>query len=299
MNLLPINCPSCNTLIVPTIGIFKTSSCYNDCLRQCVQCQLAFSNSKSNPTLIYQDLRSNIPELLHENIDRALSNSFNVRNRKNKRNKFAFSTSEDALTWSFFNYFVVSDRLNDLLQILNIDSSESDFEIYLWGVNITSDEIKTDLYKRLIEVSDSIGENTNSRSEPDVIIKLKAKIIFIEVKYRSFNDVKMESTKFKKYLVPKVDNKIISNNGHYELFRNWAFATKLSDGCDFELINLGFSNLFKGKKLIALQEFENIIKTEKGKFVKLTWEEIMVKFNVGNFDSWFVDYLNRKLVSKI
>ncbi len=295
MSLQKMKCPKCGDLIEFKEGKLKRTSSYYDCLRRCEKCQLGFSNSKSKPTLIYKDLRNNIPEFLHQDVEYTLSHSLNKRSRGSKRNRFAFSTSEDALTWSFFSYFVFKNRLFELLKLLNIDSIESDFEIYLWGVNISSKIIETELYQKLINASDSFHEDDSKRSEPDVIIKLTDKIIFIEVKYNSPNDIQKNTDKFKKYMIPNVDIEAISNNGHYELYRNWAFASKLSNGGKFELINLGFSKLFEGKKQIALQEFEEIIKTSNGKFVRLTWEHIIDKINDSDFDRWYKDYLMNKL----
>lgn len=303
MSLQKMKCPKCGDFIEIKKGYPKRASSYFDCLRRCEKCQLGFSNSKNRPTLIFKDLRNNIPIFLHKDVEYTLSNSLNEKNRVNKRNKFAFSTSEDALTWTFFSYFVFKKRLNELLRLLDIESTESDFEIYLWGVNICSNTLKTEFYQKLINISDSFNEDKTKRSEPDVIIKLSNKIIFIEVKYNSPNDIQTNIDKFKKYLIPNINIESISNNGHYELYRNWAFASKLSNGEKFELINLGFSKLFKGKNQIALQEFEEIIRTSNGKFVRLTWEQIIDKINDIDFDSWYKDYLNEKLkispISKI
>ena len=61
--------------------------------------------------LIYKHYFNNNAELLRPDLDFVLSNSLNQINRTVKKNKFAFSTSEDALTWSFFKYHKRSMRI--------------------------------------------------------------------------------------------------------------------------------------------------------------------------------------------
>lgn len=295
MTLVEIKCPSCEEFIFPKEGISKPASSYYDCLRSCEKCGVGFSNAKKNPTTIYKNHLENIPELLRKDVEISLSNSINKFNRKNKQTKFGFSTSEDALTWSFFKYFVVNNKLGDLLDLLNIKSKETEFDIYLWGTKITSFGNESNFIEKFIEVSDSFNEAPTKRTEPDVIIKLSDKLIFIETKYLSSNEIKTDNSKFTKYLISDIETKELVKSGHYELFRNWAFASNLSNGEDFQLINLGPKKLFNDKNRDMLNRFEKSLKSIKGKFVKVTWEEILEKVNVAEYDIWFKNYLNKKL----
>ncbi len=245
--------------------------------------------------MIYKNYIDNVPELLRHDLDFVLSNSLNLINRTNKKNKFTFSTSEDALTWSFFKYFVVKERFLDLLRLLNIDSEESNYDIYLWGTNICSQNIDIDFFRQFIQISDSFKEDSKKRTEPDVIIKLRDKLIFIEVKYLSSNDVKTDSEKFDKYLVPDIDYKKLTESGHYELFRNWAFAAKLSNGSKFQLINLGMQRLFTDKNKTRLKQFENSLHSDNGSFEKLSWELIIRNMKENDYDMWFIEYLKQKI----
>jgi len=110
MTLTKIKCPGCGEFIFPKNGINKKANTYNDCLRFCEKCEIGFSNSKNNPTVIYKNHIENVPKLLRQDIDISLNHSINEMNRKNKKIKFGFSTSEDALTWTFFKYFVVKNK---------------------------------------------------------------------------------------------------------------------------------------------------------------------------------------------
>ena len=294
MTLDKVKCPSCGELVAPINGAIKAASSYDGCLRRCEKCGIGFSNSKNNPSVIYKNYLDNIPELLQNGLEITLNNSINELNRKNKRTKIGFSTSEDALTWSFFKYFVVRERFEDLLNLLNIKSDGKDYDIYLWGVPISSQSNKNNFIEKFREVSRNFNETSSKMTEPDVMIKLSDKIVFIEVKYLSANEIKT-GEEFAKYLIPDVEKEKLIESGHYELFRNWAFASKLSYGNDFILINLAPKKLFSSKSQSKLIQFENSLKSTKGKFVKLTWEEILEKVNNKEYDMWFKNYLNKKL----
>lgn len=290
-----IKCPICGEILTPRKQEVKPASSFNDCLRRCENCLVGFSNSKENPTMIYKNYADNVPNLLHSDLEFVLSNSLNQMNRANKKNKFAFSSSEDALTWSFFKYFVVYNRFNDLLKLLNIDSKEASFDIYLWGTNICSTNTDSDFTKRYIQISDLFKEDSIKRTEPDVIIKLNDKLIFIEVKYQSSNEVITDSAKFDKYLIANIDYNNLIASGHYELYRNWAFASSLSNDSKFELINLGLSRLFIDKNKAQLKLFEDSLNFNNGKFVKLSWEQIIRNMDENDYDDWFLLYLKQKI----
>jgi hypothetical protein len=82
-----------------------------DCLRRCEGCRVGVSNAMSNPTIIFDDPRLNIPEEVLDGVLQTLSLALNVRNRENKKRKFGFSTSEDALTWTLFKFLSDSRKL--------------------------------------------------------------------------------------------------------------------------------------------------------------------------------------------
>ena len=295
MALPIIKCPGCGEEIFPINGMIKTTTSYEVCLRRCEKCEIGFSNSESNPTIIYKDYKKNVPELLREDLDSSLNNSINQTNRTNKKIKFGFSTSEDALTWSFFKYFVEKNKLSELLEILDIKSNNATIDIYLWGTNICKTSDDSNFIYKFLEVSDSFNEDLTRRTEPDVIIKLENKLVFIEVKYFSKNETKINNIIFFKYKVDDVDINEVIKSEHYELFRNWAFASQLSNGGKFELINLAPQKLFCDANSNKLSQFENSLKSKRGTFRKLSWEDILEKVNGKENDSWFKQYLNEKI----
>lgn len=295
MILKNVQCPNCEKILTPRIGEKKNAATFEDCLRQCSTCNIGFSNSKTRPTIIHRNHRNNVPVLLRDNIDLVLDNSINLRSRKTKKFRFGFSTSEDALTWSFFNYFVVKKKLPELLKVLEIESSDKDPEVYLWGVNITAPELATEFLKSLITQSDKFGEVSTQRTEPDVILKFNDKLVFIEVKYRSPNDFQTDKNKFNKYLIADVDINRIATNGCYELYRNWAFASQLSNGKKFEVINLGFQKHFANKKIAQLEEFAELTKAANGRFLLMSWENVLKKMTEDKYDDWFLKHIRLAL----
>lgn len=295
MNLNNLFCPDCGEVLIPHRQKIKPSNSYKECLRRCEKCGIGFSNNDKSPTTIYKHYSNNVPTILSIDLNYTLNNALNILNRENKKSKFAFSTSEDALTWSFFKYFVVNNKYKDLLKLLNIKSDDSRYEIYLWGVNISSQNMNTKLYRKLIKTSDFYNENPARRSEPDVIIRLSDKLIFIEVKYLGSNEVITNNEKFNKYLTPDVDSDKVVMSGHYELLRNWVIASKISNGANFVLINLGLNKLFADKNHEQLTLFENSLKTINGKFVKMSWEDIIDRMKEGEYESWFIEYLHQKI----
>ncbi len=294
-SLEKIKCPFCGEYLIARVGEVKPASSYQDCLRECKKCMIRYSNASKNPTLIYHKYSDNVPMLLRPGLDNVLNNSINSINRISKKNKFAFSTSEDALTWSFFKYFVFKNKLKDLLKLLEIDSEDLKYDIYLWGTNICSTAIDDNFHNKFIQISDSFNEDPSRRTEPDVILKLSKQLIFIEVKYLSANEVFEDKSKFNKYLIPNLDNAKLFESGHYELFRNWVFASKLCGEKKYKLINLGLKKLFTDKNADKLLHFEKSLNSENGNFTKLSWEQILNKLDEGEYDNWFVEYLNQKI----
>jgi hypothetical protein len=200
--LSPLTCTGCGATLHPVAGHAKPASCFNDCLRRCEVCGIGFSNSRSNQTRIYRDLLHNVPEQVRTGVGDALSNALNERNRQSKHSKFGFSTSEDALTWTVFTFLRMSGQLGSVLRGIGVvEDIEDEPEMLVWGAlqPLKSPEGSI-IRERLIRICDRLGEAPRSRSEPDVIVVGTFGVIFIEVKYRSPNDLQAFVTKHDKYL---------------------------------------------------------------------------------------------------
>lgn len=172
-----------------------------------------------------------------------LDQALNVRNRPTKAIKFGFSTSEDAVTWAVFSTLIRDRRERDLWQALGGANPAPDFpRVLLWGVPVPSTDNKGWVVRSQIErISDILGENSQARTEPDVVIDGgDCGIIIVEVKYLSRNDRTRPSEKFDRYIdgTAFADPQLAKVSGMYELVRNWRFGWELARGRPLLMCNL-------------------------------------------------------------
>ena len=249
---------------------------YEDCIRKCNQCEIGASNGK-NFSYIYKDYKKNIPLEFQNNLENTLNKCLNIRNRKNKKIKIGFSSSEDAVSWIFINYFIQQNKLNLLQEVLNLDTKIH--EIFLWGVPQLG-KLKNDNLKKICR---DLKEAENSFSEPDIIIVCDKEITFIEVKVKSENEIKDPLKKdFDKYLNNDFykDKNIAKESRLYELIRNWTISHRYSYSNDkpAKLINLApQKTLTKDKD--NLDKFEKSL-NQPDNFIRLAWEDVIDKLDV-------------------
>lgn len=175
--LTEIACPSCGAMLPPRPGRIVSADHWLSCLRRCDRCRIGVSNAMNNPTTIFDDPRLNVPEEVKDGVLDVLALTLNVRNRENKRVKFGFSTSEDNLTWTLFKFLNDSGQLTRVLRGagLPIQEGVSRHEaLLLWGVPIPLDResspVGWGIRRDLEEISNRLGEDPTSRTEPDVLI---------------------------------------------------------------------------------------------------------------------------------
>jgi len=291
-----------------TIGIFNPNAKgsapkvdkYDDCLRRCDKCGIAYSNGKKKTTLIYKNPLDNIPKQVQSGALGTLAKAINIRNRKNKLAKFAFETSEDAVTWTVFSHIHKDQKENlpaiygDLFGI----KVQSPPALILWGVPVPSTDSRAkDVAEKLESVLDLLGEKKQGRSEPDVLLDFgDMGLVIIEVKYTSGNDcIAPSSPKFDRYLDKKrafKDIAKIRNSGLYELTRNWRIGWELAGKRPFTLINLGQPKLIKhGKPMTHLQNFKRGINLQKNRdFVGKLWFDFLSSPFISR-PKWFEEYL--------
>ncbi len=283
-------CPVCGTMLQAGPGKIVKADNWLNCLRKCIDCKVGVSNAMSNPTIIFNDPRLNVPEEVRGGLLDALALAINVRNRENKRAKFGFSTSEDALTWTLFKYLSESGKLTQVLQRADLPIPEgvSRHEaLLLWGVPIPLDRERNAagwaLRKSLELISDQLGEDPTSRTEPDVLIDFGDYGLFIiEVKHRSGTDLKkLEYAGWDRYY--PADSLLLfaadlRASCCYELARNWRFGLELSaiPPRPFTLVNLGPDGLFHGQRNGKLVMFQTALQnSEPARFNTLTWHHFL------------------------
>ena len=237
-------------------GGASPAASFETCLRRCNNCGIGYSNAQnpSSVVKIYRKPLDNIPPEVHNGALDTVSNALNKLNRENKLKKFAFETSEDAVTWTVFNYLKQRKFLCEFFKRSGADwliSTDIEPTVLLWGVPVLgADRRGIDIKKNLITILKQIGEDPQKYSEPDVILDFgDIGVVVIEVKYRSPNDkLNEKSPKWEKYLHNSsafADINGLKKTGYYELARNWRIAWDLAGGRPMAFINLGPESIFK------------------------------------------------------
>lgn len=275
---------------------------YEDCLRKCDQCGIGASNAANSEkvTYIYQHPLDNIPVEARKGVDTALDTALNIRNRPSKRQRFGFSTSEDAVTWVVFTYLLRSAQLFPVLKKIGLadKSVTTNPALLLWGAPVDSNGKGEVIRQKLEEICTSLGESPQSFSEPDVIIDLDdSGMIFIEVKYLSGNDIKLpDYPGWKRYLQAESltwDEQEVVNSGCYELARNWRILKSLAGKRPATLVNLGLPSLLSGSGDDCLKRFEAALGADPtSKFARLSWANFLSE--IDEKPGWFRDFCKNR-----
>jgi hypothetical protein len=289
-------CPKCGKEMTIENLPKKAANSYNDCINKCEDCGIGLSNGEKNQTIIYKNYKDNIPIQLHEKLDSILENTLNKYNHKNKINKFGFNTSEDALTWIFFSYFIKNNKTDIMLKFLGFEK-ENIIDIYFWGAGYNNQN-KDNLFRIKLEdvLKNSFKEDINRFSEPDIIIETDTKVIFIEVKYFSDNAIENETQKINKYIIndyyKNIENAI--NSKYYELIRNWSIGNLIADNKKYYLLNVGLKSKFAEEdKKPNIHSFINSL-NNKNNFIRLSWNNIIENIKNENIDNWFFKEINKR-----
>lgn len=312
-HLSSIVCPVCGGSIDGVISNVRPASAttFDSCLRRCEKCGVGVSNtSGKQPTFIYRDPMANIsadiPDEFRSGALKVLSQALNVRSRVSKRYRFGFSTSEDAVTWVVFSYLLRSGRLLSALQgagLLPNVAPQTVPTLLLWGSPLDAQLRGRMIADQLAALCDELGEDSDRRSEPDVIVDLgPSGLIFIEVKFQSGNDcLNPKSPKWSRYdsaswLNWRLDD--VSASGCYELARNWCLMKGLANTRPATLVNLGPARLFAGSEGARLARFVRGLDTDgQSQFKSVTWADLLEPI-LADAPSWFVRFCrsDRKLV---
>jgi len=230
-------------------------------------------------------------------VEDALINALNVDNRANKKQKFGFSTSEDALMWTVFSFLQATGQLRRIVRDCGLVHNNADEPaMLLWGVPQPAASPRGDsIRKRVIEVCDKLRENPRRRSEPDVILDFADDgLVMVEVKYRSGNDQQKFGDKHDKYMRGTdafVEPKQIQSSWLYELTRNWRIGVELADGRPFTLVNL----IVKNREPHQMRRFRTGLNYQRGTYRIATWKDFLSGCNPSKWPLWFSEYLEGKL----
>lgn len=290
-------CPECLRPMENSGNAVKPTAKYKDCIRKCQACGIGYSNSVTTPTLIFEDPRKNIPGFVDSSdFLEILEKSNNRRNISNKKCKAGFSTSEDAVTYTFVKSFSQTGSIERMMRVLGLEVNGNHASLFLWGCPILKGTDITLIQRMNSLLRNEFAERANSLTEPDIILSIEGYgIVIIEVKLHSPNEIKATG-KLSSYL----DRSFYTNlakaqsSQHYELVRNWSIGNALSENDSFTLINLGKESLFKDRNASKLKFFkESLNCNEKHQFAQVSWEEIIDRLEEG--DSYLRDYLEEKV----
>jgi hypothetical protein len=152
----------------------------------------------------------------------------------------------------------------------------------------------------LESISDLLGEDPSSRSEPDVIIDLGEYGLFIiEVKHRSGTDLKtVDYAGWDRYYPgdsPLPYAAAMRSSECYELSRNWRFGLELSANPPrpFTLAYLGLDSLFRAPGNSPLATFQASLPIEgQARFTTLTWDRLLR--STSEMPHWLADYVRSR-----
>ena len=292
-NLNALSCPSCNSLIaaveyLPGSRVRpQSATSYASCLRRCEPCGIGYSNARDSEkaVVIYRDPLANIPQAVRAGAREALSHALNILNRTSKLKKFAFETSEDAITWTVFRHLQAEGLLRAVLRgcrLPHAASAAGEPELLLWGVPVPAENPSGRLVQeQLTAILDGIGDNPKSRSEPDVVLDFgQDGLVVIEVKHRSGNDIKPTNyygwQRYRKNTAAFTDTNRLCDTGLYELARNWRIGWELAKDRSFTLVNLAPAEFFQGPQCGPLAEFQQCLAiSERTHFLELTWDQVI------------------------
>lgn len=277
--LPPLACPVCRRPLEARAGSLVAATCWQDCLRRCEDCGVGFSNARKGGVRIWREATQNVPMQVREHVLETLQLAVNSRNRNNKRSKFGFSSSEDAVTWTVFRYLQRTEQLAAIADIVgHVVNPQRRPTLLLWGVELT-DEGPTPagvVAQRLARASTMLGERSHSRTEPDVILDFGADgALVIEAKYRSGNDhLRADHHSWVRYIHAGVrDASGVRASGLYELTRNWRFAAALADGRPLTVVNLGMPALADDERVLAWVKSLDL--SAGGHFATATWAALL------------------------
>jgi len=286
-----------------TADSYPNANSYNECLRQCDACMVGYSNSKSNPTLIFKDPLLNIPVHIRGNINEVLACSLNIKTRKTKLKRIGFNTSEDALSWTVFRYSQKLDNISALMKYITGEKASEEITVYYWGVPLNKKgEINNEKQDYIQKLLIDMGEKQDTLSEPDIILEDSDSVVFFEVKLSSSNDYQTPSDKWNTYKNNSYFQKDIttlSGKYPYQLFRNWYIGNKFAEQKNrkFYLINLVLKRP-KDKETELLKSIIN--ETDSSRFKTITWNELLNNCFTKELPEWLITWLrNRKPEIKV
>jgi hypothetical protein len=303
LNYERMRCRICGAMIGPDLDLLqqlgrrRAAATRADCIYRC-DCGASYSNAArpAARVLITASPELNVPEPVRPAVTSALDKAVNQTNLVNKRSKFCFETSEDAVTWTVFNGLRQAGRLGAIVP----NGPHGKPELLLWGAALVEGGA-TPVATELRRVSMELGEDPRRLTEPDAILAWDELLVFVEAKYRSPNDEKPGYGNFALYTNARPDLFSVQGDevaaaGYYELTRNWRIGVQVAERLgvpEFLLVNLGGKALAESATAFAAM----IQQTTARRFCHRRWAEVLE--TASPLEPWLADYVrNKKLAAR-
>ena len=242
-------------------------------------------------------MEDNLPDEVRAGLDDVLAHAMNVLARATKRERMAFWTSEDALTWTILRGLQAEGALAAVPPA--DEATDGEPSLVLWGAGAGGPAAER-VVAELVAVSDALGEAPRRRSEPDVVIHWDSLLVVVEAKYLSGNDQKSpDYAHWARYLerddLWKVPAEQVRALRRYELARNWRIAVELAERLGVDRVVL--VNLGQAKLATSAEEFGCLLAQDESRaFVSRTWASVLA--DVAPLPLWLDDYAREhKLIS--
>jgi hypothetical protein len=229
----------------------------------------------------------------------AVGAALNQRNRPRKRAKLASSSSEDAITWTVFQYLARHAGSDGPWRLLvgpgRGRGALASPTLLLWGVPIAG-SAGASVRNAIIAISDRLAERAASRTEPDVVADFGADgVVVAEVKYGSANDRQKSSKPWAQYLDDRAafrDPAAAQRSERYELVRNWRFGCELAGARPLTLVNL-VATPEPGPHRARTEMLASALAIgPRRRFLQLTFDELLTAVP-RPWSTWFAEYVTR------
>ena len=196
-----------------------------------------------------------------------------------RESRIARDRSEDAVTWNVFRFLERNDLVGITLSSI-VGATPESTEVMYWSYS----QRENSSWSKLNKARKEFGEEMKRSSEPDIIIKTKNALLFIEAKLTARSEtIPSDMSNSKRYETGGENwfSKVFKSNfktvaiteKKYELLRFWLLGTWIAkqEDLNFYLINLVLSERDKSIETIFKR---HICENQRMKFVRITWEDI-------------------------
>jgi hypothetical protein len=222
---------------------------------------------------------------------------------KVETHRLGHETSEDALTWNVFTRLTSAGLLREVTAWLSSAPCEAEPELYLWGIRIELEgEEPPRRFDPLWETRRRLEADVGRfKTEPDIMIRVPGQcLILIEAKFTAGNPVasegpvetkpgekpKSRAALLAKYRLPGIQLRE-EDRGlplYSQLYRNLVFAEAMSEGGNWQVVNLVSSSQFAGvRNDISFEDPTQAIRCllpndAQDRFRFETWERLHKRF---------------------